>query len=68
MTDHIADASKMVAARLRWLAYQMRTVAAQMLALQAGEHIDAHAAEMQGAARIADGWADGIEVEDGGNG
>jgi hypothetical protein len=63
MTDH-----KTVAAGLRWVAYQMRIVAAQMLALKAGEHIDAHAAQMQGAARIADGWADGIEGEGGGNG
>jgi len=54
-----------VASDLRTLARLMRQVADAMWRLQMGDKVDAHAAEMQGAARIADGWADGIEEEGG---
>lgn len=50
---------------LRSLARKMRDVSDAMWRLQIGPGVDGHAAEMAGAAAIADGWADGIEKESG---
>ena len=51
--------------RLRFLAADMRATAADMMCVQipSREQVQRHAAEMQGAAEVAEEWADEIAAE-----